>query len=76
MKTADEIIQEIAEVLGQSDGQFIERIANQILTTNVKYVGDSMFETDDDLSEEERVVDDMDIDAFNAHPDNWDINHS
>ena len=41
--TSDEIIQEIGEVLSQGDGEFIERIANQVLVPEVTYVGDSMF---------------------------------
>ena len=42
-KTADEVIQMIAEVLAEADGKFIEGIANRVLVKNVKYVGDSMF---------------------------------
>ncbi|HMW11268.1 MAG TPA: hypothetical protein PJ987_12605 [Bacteroidia bacterium] len=40
-KTADEVINEIAEVLRE------ERIANQILTKKVKYIEDSIFEVDE-----------------------------
>jgi hypothetical protein len=43
-KTSDEIINEIAEVLRQGDGEFIERIANQVLVPNVTYLEDSLFE--------------------------------
>jgi len=45
MKTADEIIQEIGEVLAEADGEFIEKIANQVLSHFVKYAGDSLFDT-------------------------------
>lgn len=45
-KTADQIISEISEVLGQWDGKELERIANQILSNSVKYIGDSTFEID------------------------------
>lgn len=45
-KTADQIISEISEVLGQWDGKDLERIANQILSYPVKYIGDSMFESE------------------------------
>ena len=42
-KTADEVIQMIAEVLAEADGKFIEEIANAVLTQNVKYEEDSSF---------------------------------
>lgn len=45
-KTADEIIEEIAEVLGEASGELIETIANQVLTHKVIYLGDSMFKQD------------------------------
>lgn len=44
IKTADEVINEIAEVLREWEGKDIERIANQILSQPVKYIGDSTFE--------------------------------
>lgn len=43
-KTANEVINEIAEVLREWDGKDLERIANQILTKKVKYIEDSIFE--------------------------------
>ena len=43
-KTADEIIDEIAETLRQADGEWIETVANMCLTQEVKYTEDSMFE--------------------------------
>lgn len=42
--TADEVINEIAEVLSQGDGEFIAKIANQVLVPEVTYVEDSLFE--------------------------------
>ena len=45
-KTADQIIIDITEVLLQWDGKDLERIANQILSNPVKYIGDSMFEAE------------------------------
>jgi len=41
--TSDEVINEIAEVLRQGDGEFIADIANQVLVPHVKYTGDSIF---------------------------------
>ena len=41
---SDELINEIAEVLREGDGDFIERIANMVLVPEVTYIGDSMFE--------------------------------
>lgn len=41
--TSDELINEIAEVLRQGDGEFIERIANLVLVPAVEYDGDSTF---------------------------------
>ena len=41
---ADDVIQQIAEVLPENDGEFIEHIANQILGREVRYLEDSTFE--------------------------------
>lgn len=43
-KTIDEVIQELAEVLAQCDEEFIEEIANKVMTHKVKYIGNGMFE--------------------------------
>lgn len=43
-KSADEIIQMIAETLGENSGEFIQDIALQVLTPTVTYIGDSLFE--------------------------------
>jgi len=48
IKSSDEIIKEIAEVLAHGDGEFIESIANQVLVSNVTYLEDSMFEVKTD----------------------------
>jgi hypothetical protein len=45
--TADEVIQQIAEILPENDGEFIEDIANRVLGRKVKYIGDSLFKYDD-----------------------------
>jgi len=41
---SDELINEIAEVLREGDGDFIEKIANLVLDPEVTYIGDSFFE--------------------------------
>lgn len=41
--SADEVINRIAETLREADGKWIEKIANQVLTEEVKYTEDSMF---------------------------------
>ena len=41
--TADEVIEEITEILNEGDGKFIAEIANQVLVPRVTYIGDSMF---------------------------------
>lgn len=41
--TSDEVIDEIAEVLRQGDGEFIEEIANKVLVPKITYIEDSMF---------------------------------
>ena len=41
---SDELINEIAEVLREGDGEFIEKIANMVLVPTITYVGDSIFE--------------------------------
>jgi hypothetical protein len=43
-KTVDKVIQEVADVLAQCNGEFIEEIANKVLTHKVKYVGNDTFE--------------------------------
>ena len=43
-KTADQIINEISEILRQTDGDFIEQIANLVLMRSVTYIGDSIFQ--------------------------------
>jgi hypothetical protein len=43
IESADDIIERIAHVLSEADGEFIEKIANQVLARNVKYQGDSLF---------------------------------
>ena len=45
---SDEVINEIAEVLREGDGDFIEKIANMVLAPRVTYIGDSMFEQEED----------------------------
>ena len=46
--TADEVIQEIAESLAESDGKFIEFIASQVLHPVPTYQGDSIFEQEEE----------------------------
>lgn len=41
--TSEEIINEIAEVLRNGDGEFIASIANQVLVPTITYDGDSLF---------------------------------
>ena len=47
IKTPEEIIQDISDILAWADGEFIEEIANRVLTRKVKYEGDSMFTQED-----------------------------
>jgi len=42
--SADEVINQISEVLTENDGDFIENIANQVLGREVRYLEDSLFE--------------------------------
>jgi len=42
--SSDEVINQIAEVLREGDGEFIEDIANRVLVPEVTYKGDSIFE--------------------------------
>lgn len=43
VKTADEVIEDIASVLRRASGKDITAIAKQILGKDVEYVGDSIF---------------------------------
>lgn len=43
----DKLLQEMAEVMAQWDGESIERIANQVFTQRVTYIEDSTFEVED-----------------------------
>ena len=45
-KWADDLIQEIAEVLSEYDGETIAEIANLVITGKVTYLEDSMFEVE------------------------------
>jgi len=47
-KTADEVIIAITETLVQADGDFINDIANRVLTDKVIYQGDSLFQVKKD----------------------------
>ena len=47
--SADDVIQQIAEVLSENDGDFIEHVANQILGRKVKYIEDSLFQYEDEI---------------------------
>lgn len=40
---ADDVINQIAETLCQASGEFIEAIANQVLTNKVTYQGNSIY---------------------------------
>jgi hypothetical protein len=40
----DEVIEKITEALRQSNGIFVEDIANRILSNKVKYIEDNFFE--------------------------------
>jgi hypothetical protein len=42
----DKLCQEVAEVLAQGEGEWIEEMANKILTHKVKYIGGELFEQD------------------------------
>ena len=42
--SAEEVIHQIADVLAQADGDFIQYIANEVLGFKVRYVKDSVFE--------------------------------
>ena len=42
-----DVINEIAEILPENDGDFIEHIANQVLGRKVKYLEDDMVEKED-----------------------------
>jgi len=42
--SADDVIKQIAEILSEADGDFIEHIANQVLGHKVVYLEDSIFE--------------------------------
>ena len=41
--TADQVIQEISEVLAEADGNTIAQIANSVLSQPIEYDGDSIF---------------------------------
>ena len=53
VKSADEVIQDIAEALAEADGEFIQEIANQVISGRVEYVEDSLFEVFWDEAEED-----------------------
>ena len=62
--TPIQVIREISWLLEQAEGEFIEKIANQVLPKPVKYVGDSIFEQEDKL--EDKMLDKHDLDSIEA----------
>lgn len=46
-KSIDQVIQQVSETLAQCDEEYIEEIANKVLTHKVKYIGDSVFEQEE-----------------------------
>jgi len=46
--SADDVVAQIAEVLNENDGDFIEHVANQVLGRKVRYLKDSLFEYEDE----------------------------
>jgi len=43
----DQLLQDLAEVLGQADGEFVAEICNKVMTQKVVYIGDTLFEVED-----------------------------
>ena len=43
LKSADDVINDIIDVLVQADEYFLEEIANKVLSNKIKYIGDSLF---------------------------------
>jgi hypothetical protein len=39
----DSLLQELADVLAQADGEYIAEICNRVMTEKVEYNGDSIF---------------------------------
>lgn len=48
--TFSDVIDSIADTLREVDGPYLARIHNQICSNKVKYVGDSLFEDEEDLA--------------------------
>lgn len=44
MKTLEQVVKEISDLLLFADGEVVEEIANKVLAKSVKYIGDSLFE--------------------------------
>ena len=44
---ADDVINQISETLVRTSGEYIEKMANEILRNKVEYKGDSLFEQDE-----------------------------
>jgi len=43
IKSVDEVIEDIVEVLIGADGEFIQNIANQVIPARVKYLKNDLF---------------------------------
>lgn len=46
-KTYDELIEDLNEVFQNADGEWLSKLASEILVKDVKYINDSLFEVDD-----------------------------
>ena len=44
--TVDELISEMTEIMYQTEGEYLEEVANQVMGGKVTYLEDSMFEVE------------------------------
>ena len=51
--SSEELIDELAEALRDSDGELLAQVANQVLVPQVTYIGDSLFMQEVSEDEEE-----------------------
>jgi hypothetical protein len=42
----DQLLQNLAEVLGQSDGEYVAEICNRVMVQKISYIGDGLFEVE------------------------------
>ena len=59
--SSEEVVKQVAEVLAQADGEFIQDIANAVLGNKVIYREDSLFDLAEDPAENVLILKELEL---------------